>query len=376
VAEQVWTIRDYAAGDETQIVDLFERVFKKTMGPSESAAHWRWEYAENPVGPLTIKLIWHADRLVGQYAVSPRRLWMRGEERLAALSIDTMTDPEYGRQGIFSGSAEACYTTMTERGFGFVYGFPNANSIAGFERRLSWKMVMATPVLVKALDVGAFVADKIGQPALAPALTSVSRLLSRGPGLLDSLQSKLRAQVTGDGSPEPAVHPCEQFGAWADDLWLRCRDQHQLWVVRDHAFLSWRYDQRPESDYRRLRVEVDGETVGYAVTTLSERDQGTVCFIMDLMVDLAVPGALSALLQAIEARARAQHCAFVSAMVGPGSPMRATLLRNAYLPLPERLFPQELHFGGRALGPLQASERATLEAAHAWQLAWGDVDVL
>jgi hypothetical protein len=370
VSEHSWTIRGYAPGDEAKIVALFERVFGKPMGATESPRHWDWEFGQNPVGPRSIELVWDEDRLVGQYAVSPRRLWVEGRERLAALSLDTMTDPDYGRQGIFSASAAACYAAMAERGFDFVYGFPNANSVGGFERRLGWTMIMPAPVLVKPLDVGELVADKLGVPIAAPALGLPARWAAHTPRLLDVALQSVRARV--GGGPRLEARDVPAFGDWADGLWERCRSQHRTWVIRDAAFLRWRYDARPESDYRRLQLLADGEVIGYAVLTFSNGNQGRVGFVMDLVADLRVPGAASALLRAIEARGRAERANFLSAMAGSSSPMLRTLLRHAYLPLPERLFPQELHFGARAFDP----HNQGIYAPQAWHLTWGDIDVL
>ena len=131
-----WTIADYREGDEARIVALFERVFAKPMGATKSLEHWRWKFAQNPVDPKVIELVWDGERLVGQYTISPRKLRCSGAQRLGALSLDTMTDPDYGRQGIFTASAEACYARLVEHDFACVYGFPNANSIHGFEKRL------------------------------------------------------------------------------------------------------------------------------------------------------------------------------------------------------------------------------------------------
>ncbi|WP_181232812.1 GNAT family N-acetyltransferase [Enhygromyxa salina] len=362
-----WTIADYVDGDEGRIVALFERVFAKPMGASESLDHWRWKFAANPVGPKVIELVWDGEQLVGQYAISPRRLVCNGERQLAALSLDTMTDPDYGRQGIFTASAEASYARLIDNGFTCVYGFPNANSIHGFEKRLDWRVVMPTPVLVKALDVGEFVADKLGRPGLGPLLSVASRQVSRAPSLVDALAARLR------GIEALTVGEFEQFEAWADGLWTRCQAQHGAWVIRDHEFLAWRYDARPESDYLRLRVDgPDGEVAGYAVLAFAEREQGLCAFVMDLLVDLEIPGALASLLHGVEQHARDRGCAFASAMAGPGSRYRQALLRQAYLPLPERLFPQELYFGARVFGD---GDQALLQPER-WQLSWGDIDVL
>ncbi|MFV8752244.1 GNAT family N-acetyltransferase [Nannocystaceae bacterium ST9] len=384
-SERRWTIRDYAEGDERAIVGLFEQVFGRTMGASESAEHWRWEFARNPSGPQTIELVWDGDRLVGQYAVSPRRVWFCGAEQRAALSLDTMTHPDYGRQGIFSASAEACYARMVERGFAFVYGFPNANSIHGFEKYLRWKTVMPTPVHVKPLDLGEYVAGKLGRPELSSVLSKASRLLLRTPTFVDGLVERARSR--GARPDEPLV--VREFAdfeelAGVDELWLRCRDQHRLWVIRDRDYLRWRYDQRPESEYLRVAIHhVDrsrpnghgDELVGWAVLTIAEREQGRTCFIMDLLVDAEIDRAMPSLLRAIEALARARGCALISAMVGAGSRWRMDFLRHAYLPLPERLFPQELYFGARVLAEGEL-DRALLLHPESWQLGWGDIDVI
>ena len=366
MSERRWVIREYEDGDEQAICALFERVFEKPK-PTED---WRWEFADDPPGPRAISLAWDGPRLVGQYAVAPRRVWVEGRERLAALSLDTMTDPDYGRQGIFSATAEDCYTRMSARGYSFVYGFPNANSIGGFKRGLKWTIVMPTPVLVKALDVGELVADKLGVPTLATVLGPLSRAGLRVPGLVDGVGQALRRRVRG--GPRLDVAGFDEFGDWADSLWRRARSQHRLWAVRDRAFLSWRYDRRPDSDYYRLAVQADGEIVGYLVYTLAMREQGLVAFIMDVVTD-ATPGALEALLHELEARARAHGARLLSAMAGPATHERKVLLRHAYLPLPEQLFPQQLHFGGRVFNDVPDE---VLADPRAWQLGWGDVDVL
>jgi hypothetical protein len=366
-AQRSWTIRDYREGDEAAIVALFEKVFGKPMGRTRSAPHWRWEYTQNPVGPRTIELVWDGATLAGQYAVSPRRVWCGGREVLAALSLDTMTHPDYARQGIFTASADACYEAMAERGFAFVYGFPKASSVGAFERRLSWSLVMKMPVHVKPIDVGRFVAEKVDRPRLAPWLSLGSRMLSRAPGIVANTRRRWQSRVPVE------VTACSAIEEWADDLWARCRAHHHVWVVRDRAYLDWRYDARPESDYVFLRAEAGGTIVGLAVLAVATREQGRICFVMELLADPTLSAALPTLLAAIEAQARAQSCAFVSAIVPPGSRYRGAFLAHAYLPLPERLFPQELHFGVRRTSDEVIPE---LLDARAWHLTWGDTNAL
>jgi len=88
-------IRAYNPGDENAICALFERVFGKPMGKTESLRHWRWEFLGNPAKTIAIKLAWDGNRLIGQEAANILRIYSQGKEYLALLIFDTMTDPDY-----------------------------------------------------------------------------------------------------------------------------------------------------------------------------------------------------------------------------------------------------------------------------------------
>ena len=64
-------IRSYHPGDENEICVLFERVFGKPMGATESMMHWQWKFLENPLKEILIKMAWDDKKLAGQYAASP-----------------------------------------------------------------------------------------------------------------------------------------------------------------------------------------------------------------------------------------------------------------------------------------------------------------
>ena len=60
-------------------------------------------------------------------------------------------------------------------------------------------------------------------------------------------------------------------------------------------------------------------------------------------------------------------------MVSPGSRYRGAFLADAYLPMPERIFPHELHFGIRRTSN---DVIADLLDPRMWHLTWGDTDAL
>jgi len=362
--QRSWALRDYAPGDERSIIELFERVFGKPMGPTESRRHWDWEFAQNPMNAgMFIKLAWDGTRLAGHYAVNPLRVCVDGEELMAALSLDTMTDADYRGQGVFPVTAEALYSDLAESGAAFVFGFPNVNSIRGILKRLYWKEIMPPPVLIRPLSL-----------LHAAEWESRSRLLRASARLLGPLVERLPALPEFPSFCRLEVRPVESFGDWADDLWSRCRGQHRIWTVRDRAYLEWRYAARPETDYRVCTVWSDGAVAGYVVTLNQEREVGNVCFIMDFLVDLKIRGAASRLLRDAVVHARRSRSSMLCALVAPASRYRSAFLRHLFLPLPRPLFPQDLHFGGRRFSDAVGPE--TFEDPSCWSISWGDNDVL
>lgn len=138
----------YQKGDEYAIIDLFEMVFKNPL----SIEWWRWRFLENPVDRPRIMLAWDRGRLASHYAVSPFRLCSDDEVCLAALSMTTMTHPDYSGQGLFPRLAETLYSDLAESGYAAVVGFPNANSHGVFIDKLDWLDIHAQHALIRDVE--------------------------------------------------------------------------------------------------------------------------------------------------------------------------------------------------------------------------------
>ncbi|MFZ1686691.1 MAG: GNAT family N-acetyltransferase, partial [Flavobacteriales bacterium] len=74
------------------------------------------------------------------YGVFPVLVNLKGQVHLAAQSGDTMTDPDHQKKGLFIRLAKLTYALAQENGVRFVFGFPNENSLPGFERKLNWTL--------------------------------------------------------------------------------------------------------------------------------------------------------------------------------------------------------------------------------------------
>ncbi|TCI91743.1 GNAT family N-acetyltransferase [Tenacibaculum sp. M341] len=139
-------IKNFKEGDEYQIFKLFELVFERPMNPE----YWYWRFQNNPAGKHMIKLMWSGETLVGHYAVSPVQMSVNNTTVLGALSMTTMTHPDYGRRGIFGSLAEALYKDLEEnKNVQAIWGFPNNNSHYGFIKKLKWNDLGVINHLIK-----------------------------------------------------------------------------------------------------------------------------------------------------------------------------------------------------------------------------------
>jgi hypothetical protein len=108
------------------------------------------------------------------------------------------------------------------------------------------RYVRRNAALAAAFDVAA----ATGLAALGAALVRLA--LRRGPGL-------------GGASVETVA----EFGAWADELWQRCRGRYSFVEVRDAATLARVYPtERPR--FERLRISRGGQAIGWAVLQRAE----------------------------------------------------------------------------------------------------------
>jgi hypothetical protein len=330
------------------------------MGATESIRHWQWEFLENPLKDIFIKLAWDKERLVGQYAASPVRIYVDGYDTIAALSHDTMTDSQYGGLGIFRTAAEALYTEQTNAGQSFIYGFPNRNSIHGFIKYLKWQQIMPAPVHIRPVRISKSISRRIFHNADSSSATTENAFQNASSLLLDK-------------SGKYKLHMETEFGDWADDLWLRCRNQHNLWVVRNKAYLNWRYVTKPENKYHIVSIWQGFQPVGYVVFACSNMNFGDTLFVMDFLVDLNFKGAADLLIRYVVDVAKKNECAFASVLLTPGSKYLHIFRKKLFLPLPERLFPQPLYFGARCFDP---SMKKLVNDPKAWFISWGDNDVI
>ncbi|MEO6325021.1 MAG: GNAT family N-acetyltransferase [Thermoanaerobaculia bacterium] len=287
------TVRAYRPGDETELVALFARVFGKPI----SEAHWRWKLKAHRCPVENVWLAEQDGRIVFQYAAIPVRVKARDRVVTGFISVDTMVAPEVQKQSLLTRFAPGIYEHWKAEGIAFVCGSPN-------ER---WGSMLRTLGLVRLFDL-----DWLIRP-LAPEKTLARRLrlpfLSRL-SLVGAVTNAFFNRGLRDGNlfGVSTREVTSADGAF-DRLWGSVSPRYVTSLVRDAAFVTWRFFDSPSCSYRVLLAERDGEPAGYLAFWIKERADVRDAYLVELFCapdDRATAAALLLRVVAIAREARVE----------------------------------------------------------------------
>lgn len=114
--------------------------------------YFRWRYLKNPIGDILVCVAIDNGNIIANYAVSPCKISYKNRIVKAALSLNTMTHPNYMGKGIFVKLANMLYDYMEVEGYKFVFGFPNYISNRTFNTKLDWKNIYEIPTMEKNVE--------------------------------------------------------------------------------------------------------------------------------------------------------------------------------------------------------------------------------
>ena len=259
-----FSIRPYSPGDEGKILPSFNKVF----GTQRTIGHWSWKFRDDPYGSYKISEAFSGEgKLVAHYAGYPVPFYCdTGGLPGTFLSMqigDTMTLPEVrhvgrGKTSILSRTARHFYAKFCE-GMPFTYGF-NTGTIKRFgERFLGYQYIDPVPYRVKKVDASS---------------------LLRYP-LFRKILSRYHVRVI------------DSFDRGFDSLFERTAPAYRFLVKRESRYLTWRYRNCPDKDYRMLSVhDRMGRLVGWSVFLA----KGETLIWGDALFDREYPDAVGHLL--------------------------------------------------------------------------------
>jgi hypothetical protein len=261
----------YAAriGDALQDSELVLNVWQGALsqGSREHAAKYAWFHRHCPSGPTLLALIDHTPTAacVGTSAVGLRRMLWRGQEIRAGVMADMAISPQHRTLGPVL-TLQAKLLDAAHGRFDWLYGFPNAKSIA-VAKRAGFPVIGQLCRYSRILRHGEYLRRVM------------PRLIARPLGWLLDMVLDVRRWLGTHIGARLIAEWSNSVDSGMDQLWRESKHGDGLIAVRDSTFLRWRFDEYPGAStrYLTLREQKAGPLLGWFAcqvdgTTLQVRD--------------------------------------------------------------------------------------------------------
>lgn len=311
-------IREGTDADIGQILAVLRRALGETPLLRRTPELFRWKHHDNPFGRSVVLVAESGDRVVGVRAMMRWELRTRGGEMVRCLRpVDTATDPEYTRRGIFRNLTMSALEIARTEGVQLVFNTPNPRSAPGY-LDMGWAEVGW---------IGGLVRPRFG-PAAHP---------KTDPPPPDDLVADVEAFVPTPRADRPP-------------LGLRTARSPQYW--------EWRFNRHPTARYGWV-AQPGGD--GGAVVRAAVRRGRSETSISDLLGGFAGEA-----VRRVVARSRARY---VATWFSPGTPERRAAIRAGLLPVPGL---RTLRLLALPLTPLDLE----VHRMESWDLATSDLELL
>ena len=283
-SQRGWRTRSYRLGDEVQLAELFNRVFERQVTPE----WWLWKVRgrKGPVENAFVAVDAVDDHIVAQYVALPLQVRLAGRVRDVMVTVDTMTAPEYRRRGILNTLASEAYETWREGGVAAVFGLPNEQAKTPSNVR-GWNTLFPMPWL-RLRNPPQQVRNRLAISSSA-ALRTLAKVLNV-PAIAQ--RHRILQNLAGvPGVSNIAIEDVREAGTEFDQLNAQMEEHYGNMVVRDAAWINWRYLQarRVGIDYKVVLARKDGMPAGYAAYRMNASTPVPTGLLADLFL---APGAL------------------------------------------------------------------------------------
>lgn len=319
--------REFVEGDKSSLLSLFSASFGKPREP----AQWRWEYFGGPV-KIVIVVAECDGRIVGHYAILPRKITYKGTSINAGLVVDVMTHPEYGRRGIFVGSALEAFRIAKQDGMLILEGFPNEAAIKG-HRKVGWTEVGEIGVLVRPIR---------SKGLLKIAMGGVSIPTAAG-RIIDVILESLSRITLGVGPPrldieELTVEQSLNLGPRLEHFIIESLPANAISNQREIEWLRWRLSEPNSAHHVFVVKKGDSEEIlGLLVLKIRQYKEMKAGAIFDLLVKGEDENIATLLIKEAIRKSRALECDVCLMLQSPAQRWRSATMRSFMLPTSKRL---------------------------------------
>ena len=282
------TFRKATPADKREFLCLFSRCFAHGEVTEKSPDLWDWQIIRNPEGEAFIGLAEVENKLVGSYSVIPLEyINETGDTIRVGLVVDVMTHPDYQRRGIFVSIgkytlAEAVKKINLTFTIGYLFSETTLNAVIPGHKRVGWALSDRLNLYMLPIRLEKVIAHKFS------GLKAFAKFIAVPGYAFLTMKKKFNRALYGIKSP---VKNLQELGQRLDiqespsfnqsDLILfETYSKNKFIKKRSMNFLRWRFQERPNSTYKILRIISNNEeTIALeiiAITSLKELQLGLI----------------------------------------------------------------------------------------------------
>jgi len=318
LAEMGVAFRAYSRTDGPRVLSLVNEVY----GTARDARYWDWKYHQSPAGSALSCVVEREGKIVAHFGGLPVRFAINGEDRVGVQDVDDVVDTNNRTfQGVYR--VNKCRRDLhREAGVDFMYGFAIEVTSKVSQTQYGYGRVADIPRLIKVLDYRPFLARRGATRLFSP----VARIANA----LHEFRHPVRAEV-----PEGmTLERIDRFDERFDRFWGQVKGDYPIMVVRDAAYLNWRYLDIPHvsTTCYALVKSARREVLGFVV--LSENHENVPRGrILDIITPRGEDGRLAAPLiaRAVE-HFRSRQVALVACWMFPHCHLSRPLTSAGFRP--------------------------------------------
>lgn len=353
------TVRESTAADKEGIFKLGEAVHGKPFAEEE----WHWKFERHSGIPAKVYVAEADSLIVGLRAFIIERLKIFDRVWLTGLGVDIMVHPDFRRYGIASQVANEAFAQMERSGSPILVGFPNEAAFKVYSRRRSyWRHVCSVPLLVKPLNFDGILRKYIKNFLLRALILTLAKV-----SWSIFFKGKLHKVQT------MAIRQADAFDQRFDQLWEEVCPQYGILLVRDQAFLHWRFKDRPGAGYVIFAAEQEGKLLGYIVLRECQMFGLKIGFIVDILTINQNGVAASLVSKAIE-YFKGQNVDAAGCLMLTHTPYYKVLKRSGFVIAPKKAIHKEFYFGVQVKPSVLPDEM--INRRENWFITFADTDIV
>ncbi len=261
--------------DMPAVSEFLKRFFEPDSSiRSHELEYYDWKCYRNPVQTGEVWLAYDGSALVGVKSITPKRIKALDVVVAGGETGDTFVHPDYQRKGILTTMFQRAREHGLEGRLNLIYGTPGRNSLPVYEVKLNYGQApVRLHALTKLLYPRQVLASRLPS-FIANVASPVARIVS---------EAMFQTGIRGIGRSDVLV---SQESSFPDDIGLlyeTVAGNYDVMVVRDKAYLEWRYINNPDNYSILIARNRDGAVLGYMVTKIAVSGNISTGFICDFL---------------------------------------------------------------------------------------------